>query len=248
MKLLYGGGSQCDDPTFKRLLLIGTELAFMDRPAVTFGNSGTIGHASVFRQYNFDKAPVPVSVHAAPERQTQEIYEPYAEADFANPEFARTILEGIRNDPAFRTKFIQEHANYGDGITGRLIGSALARASDITPLTFAQEIGSRPFTIDTTEGLQATLKVIMQDASVQVTSALLIADEAQAVPVSDDPYFLKLLALRTSSANYVGSASPHASLLGLEFARAVIPDEGLQRLSVKDIMTYREKAAPLYAA
>lgn len=249
MKLLYGGGSGCDVPTLKRLLLVGTELSFMDRPSVVFRNSGTVGHASAFRQFNFDKAPVPVSVYEPPRRKTQEIYQPYAEADFANPEFAQTILDGIRNDPAFRAKFLQAQGNYGKGLTGRLIGDALALATDITPLAFTQEFDPRKlFSIDTTQGLQATLKIIMQDASVQVTSALLIADEAQAVPVSDDPYFLKLLALRTSSANYVGAASPHVSLLGLEFARAVIPDDGLQQLSIKDIMTYREKTASLYAA
>lgn len=37
MKLLYSGQSACDEATFKRLLMIGTELAFMDRPSVTFG-------------------------------------------------------------------------------------------------------------------------------------------------------------------------------------------------------------------
>jgi hypothetical protein len=249
VKLLYSGGSQCDDPTFKRLLLVGTELSFMDRPSVVFGKMGTVGHDSIFRQYDFDKASVPVSVYAPPRRQTQEIYHPYATADFENPEFAKIILDGIRNDPAFSAKFIQEQGNYGNGITGRLVINALARAGDIAPLPFAQEIDPRKlYTIDSTEGLQSTLKAIMQDASVQVTSALLVADEAQAIPVSNDPYFLKLLALRTSSASYVGSASTHASLIGLEFARAVIPDDALQRLSIKEIMTYREKSAPLYAA
>jgi hypothetical protein len=49
MKLLYSGSSACDEPTLKRLLLVGTELVFMDRPSVTFaGKWGTVGHTSIF--------------------------------------------------------------------------------------------------------------------------------------------------------------------------------------------------------
>jgi hypothetical protein len=104
------------------------------------------------------------------------------------------------------------------------------------------------FRVDTVEARQATLKIIMADASVQVTSALVVADEAQAVPVADDPYFLRLLSLRTSSTKYVGRTAPHAWLIGLEFAKAVIPDEVLQKLSLSEIIEYRRKSADVYRA
>ena len=33
MKLLYSGSSACDQPTFRRLLVIADQIPFMDRPS-----------------------------------------------------------------------------------------------------------------------------------------------------------------------------------------------------------------------
>lgn len=67
------------------------------------------------------------------------LYEPDAIADFENPEFARTVLEGLRRDSAFASKFIQPHANYGHGLKGEQIIQAFGRAADLTPLPLAAE-------------------------------------------------------------------------------------------------------------
>jgi hypothetical protein len=104
------------------------------------------------------------------------------------------------------------------------------------------------FAIQTLEDRRATLKIILFDASILVTSALVVADEAQAAPVADDPYFLRLLSQRMSSSKYVGSSSPHAWLLGMEFARSVIPDEALQKLSVAEVVEYRRKSQDVFQA
>jgi hypothetical protein len=205
MKLLYSGQSACDEATFKRLLLIGTELAFMDRPSVTFGKWGTVGHQSMLRALDTKGEPVTVTVHAPPWGPAETLYEPYAIADFENPEFARIVLEGLRRDNTFASKFIQPEANYGDGLKGQTIIGVLGRASDLVPLPLAAEADpTRLFKVDTVDDLRATLRMIMADASVQLTSALVVADETQALPVANDLYFLKLLSLRTSDVKYVG--------------------------------------------
>src|SRR5712671_4159238 len=134
MKLLYSGESACNEATFKRLVLIGTELAFMDRPSVTFSGWGTIGHQSPLRALDTRGEPVTVTVHAPPSGPATGLYEQYAIADLENPEFVRIVLEGLRRDHAFASKVIQTEANYGDGVTGRTIVEALGRASDLTPL------------------------------------------------------------------------------------------------------------------
>lgn len=67
--------------------------------------------------------PVTVTVHAPPSGPAMTLYEPDAIADFENPEFARTVLEGLRRDSAFASKFIQPHANYGHGLKGEQISS-----------------------------------------------------------------------------------------------------------------------------
>jgi hypothetical protein len=249
MKLLYSGASQCDEATFKRLLLVASDLAFMDRPSIMFGKQGTIGHDSVFRRIDTTNSPVKIEVHSPLEGQDTEIYQEYARADFENTDFSRIVLDGFKNDDAFAAKFIQPHANYGEGVTGRLIREAFARAGDLAPIPFAEEVDPRQiFRIDTTHALRSTLRTIMFDVSVQVTSALLVAECAEASPVANDPYLLQLISQRTSGNKYVGSSSPHAWLVGMEFAKAAIPDEALQRLSVSEILSYREKTLAQYQA
>jgi hypothetical protein len=249
MKLLYCGQSAPDEATFKRLLLIGTELVFMDRPSVTFGRWGTIGHQSLFRALNTTGEPVAVSVYAPPSGPAMTLYEPYAIADFENPEFVHTVLEGLRRDSAFASKFIQPQANYGDGLKGQRIIDAVGLAPDLVPLPLMAETDPRRlFMVDNVDDQRATLRTIMADASIQLTSALIVADEAQAVPVANDPYFSKLLSLRTSGPKYVGESALYAWLIGMEFATAVIPDEALQKMSINDIIAYRRKTADLHRA
>lgn len=248
MKLLYCGDSSCDESTFKRLLLVGSELAFMDRPSVVFGSWGTVGHDSIFRRFDTAGEPVTISVHEPPSGPARDLYEPYAIADFTNPQFVSTCLEGLR-DPAFASKFIQAEANYGGGLKGQAIIDVLAADPNLTPLPLEDKgEPGKMFTVDSVEGRRGTLKMIVADASIQVTSALVVADAAQAAPVADDPYFLKLLSLRTSGARYVGTSAPNAWLVGLEFAKAVIPDQVLEKLPIREILTYRRKSADVYQA
>jgi hypothetical protein len=88
---------------------------------------------------------------------------------------------------------------------------------------------------------------LIVDASIQVTSALLLADEMDALPIADDATFPKLLAMRAANSNYVGDTHRLAPRIGLEFARAVIPDEALRKLEFKDIFEYRVKSKAVYA-
>jgi hypothetical protein len=59
---------------------------------------------------------------------------------------------------------------------------------------------------------------------------------------------LKVLSLRAGSPKYVGGLAPGAWLFGLEFAKAVVPDKALERLSVPDLFAYRRKTADVYEA
>src|SRR5262249_45908730 len=125
----------------------------------------------------------------------------------------------------------------------------LARDANLTPLPLSAEFEPRTmFRVDTVEDRRATLKMIMADASGQGASALFFADEVPAVAGANDPFFFRLLFLRTSGAEYVGGTAPHAWLIGLEFAKAIIPDEVLQKLSVPEIIDYRRKSADVYRA
>jgi hypothetical protein len=249
MKLLYTGATYCSEPTLKRLLLIGSELVFMDRPAVSFDKWGTIGHASPFRQLDSEGEPVKIAVHRPPRGPADNLYGPYAAADFENPEFVRIFLEGLRVDEVFARKLIQTESTYADGVSGQMILDQLAADPSLTPLPLTSAFDTEAmFRMRSANDLRAIFRMILADASIQVTSALVVAHELHAAPISDDPYFLRLLSERTSAAKYVGGSAPHAWLIGLEFAKAVIPDEALQKLSIADVLAYRRKTKDVFQA
>jgi hypothetical protein len=75
-----------------------------------------------------------------------------------------------------------------------------------------------------------------------------MSEHTDTLPVTDDPYFAKLLAMRSADSSYVGGVSRLAPFLGFEIAKSVIPDEALQGLGIQAILNYREKTKDAYAA
>jgi hypothetical protein len=120
MKLLYIGTHFCPADTLSRLFILGSELCFLDRPSVSFGNWGTIGADSYMRGVSFGKSPVPVTVLKPPSGAAKELYHPYVSADLDNPNFIRTVYEGLKSDSLFAERVLQPKANYGGAITGRI--------------------------------------------------------------------------------------------------------------------------------
>jgi hypothetical protein len=250
VKLLYSGASACDVTTLKRLLLVGDELCFTDRPSVMFGNWGTVGHASIFRNVETSGMPVALTVYDPPPRSAKHLYDSYAEVNFANEQFVQDVYNGLRDNLAFAGKLLSLEGNFGEGLTGsrvraailedRSLANGIYRPDEIDPRNF--------FKVDSPEGRRQTWKMLLAEASIQVTTALLVANDTGAAPVSDDPILPKLITMRAASSKYVGESIPLSPYLGLEFAKAVIPDEVLQKLTVKDILDYRDKSKDLYQA
>jgi len=251
MKLLYFGRSACSADTLARLFLLGSELCFLDRPSVTFGDWGTIGHESQLRRFSSDGLPVKVSIFKPPSGPAQGFYLPYIEADLQNPEFVQTVLNGIAGDKEFAEKLIQVGADYGGGVKGAEILSRLKQDAALYSAKYDLSEKNRPddfYRSDTPDGRKAIVKMLLVDASIEVTSGLIMGEELDALPVADDATFPKLLALRATDSKYVGTNHLLTPLLGLQFARAVIPDEALRKLDFKDIFEYREKSKDIYSA
>jgi hypothetical protein len=211
-------------------------------------NRGTVGHESIIRRFNWNDSPVAIEAHSPHDHATHDVYSQYINADIRNDEIAKIILKGLKED-LFAAKFLQLGANYRNGITGRLVRNALVRADDLVSAHWHDEIDPHHlFKIDSTHGLRTTLHHLVEEASIQVTSALLVADALDAFPVSDEPFLLDLLAQRTTNEAYIGGTPSNSWIVGMEFARAAIPDEALQRLSLNDVINYRAKTIEQYAA
>jgi len=227
MKLLYVGAPACDQPTLKRLVVVGQEICFTDRPSVTFGDKGefgTVGLASPMRGLNTTGEPVSVHVYEPPSGPARALYQPLLEADLANPEFVECVLDGLRDSEAFAAKLLQLRVDYGRGKTGAQIRDALVAAGRPTR-AFDLRASGDMFDIDTDEGVHETLKMLLIECSIDATVALVVAQQADAYPIADDPYMARLIGLRTSTEAYKTGPGMTASFLGLEFAKSVLPDE-----------------------
>ena len=254
MKLLYFGNEQYPPgDTLWRLLVLANEVCFLDRPSVGFpGQSGTVGHINPMRQFFTGSETVKLSAFRPPNgSEAGGTYEYYMAADLQNSEFLRVFLDGIRDNEAFAYKYLQPAANYGNGVTGSQLRQFLAKDKTLYQASF--DPSKSPdipmmYQPQTADGRLAILQMLLLDASIRITAALLMADELGATPVADDNIHPQLLALRTANKKYVGGTPSLAPFLGLQFVRAVIPDEVLKLLKVPDIITYREKSKDIYAA
>lgn len=248
MRVLYSGGTICSFETLQRLVLLADEIAFMDRPSVRVGSFGTVGRDSEFRQYRIDDAPIAFSIHAPPDGKKKDLYLRYIETDLKDANFIRIVLDGLKADVTFQRRFVQLEAIYGWG-TGLQVLDELLK--DPTLYDGVYDSPTEPkllYVPDTQKGRQQTLGAILIEASIQVTNALIVAESAQLNPVSDDPYFCHLIALRASDSKYVAQPASAASLLGLTITKAVLPDEALSRLSMKDLFEFRISAKDAYSA
>ena len=249
MELLYIGSTFCDKPVLKRLLILGNEIGFMDRPSVTFKNWGTIGHDTYARKIDSTGSPVKFNAFLPPSGPAEFLYTPYIEADINNSEFASAVLQGFKNSNEFAYKFIQFEANYTSGKKGKEIVQALRGDNNLLVGNFDLDIDSpNMFNVSSPDHRRTTFKIILIEASIIVTSALIVAEETQTIPVSEDPYMMKLLSLRTSDSTYVGGTSKIAPYIGLDIAKSIIPDEMLEKLSIPQILKYREKSKDAYTA
>ena len=248
MKVVFADSMACTLETFRRLVLVADEIGFMDRASLAFGKWGFVGQQSPFRQMDRSDLPLTISVHAPPSGPPGALYKRCIVADLGNVEFVRTFLEGFLRDDTFAGLFLSLDGDCSTG-SGAQIRAALGSDQSLAAadLVGAAEVeGLFPF--DTHEARVSALRQLIIDASTRVIGALVISEQTDLVPVCENPWFARLLAIRTAGSGYVGVTPRSAPPVGLAIAKAVLPDEALQKLSLEDIFDYRRKSADAYAA
>ena len=230
-------------------MVLGKTLCFSDRPSVSLGSDGfigTVGFESPFKRLDTSGEPVTVEVFAPPSGPARPIYHRFIEADFSNRKFVELVVEGLRSSDSFASKMVQLQADYGGGLTGAMMRDAII---NITPLpnTIETDFSGVPYGVESRNPLDY-LKWTMLEASIETTVTQLVAESANALPISDDAVMGQLLALRTQADSYNPSTTSLAPYLGVEFVKAVLPDEILQTLELTDILEYRRATDDAYQA
>ena len=89
MNLTFADAPSIDELTFKRLLLLGQEISFVDRPSIFLAdNYGTVGVTSDMRMLikEFEGSPIKLIVDEPPNNTfNSKFYEKYFEKDFRKP-------------------------------------------------------------------------------------------------------------------------------------------------------------------
>ena len=171
------------------------------------------------------------------------MFQEYIEADLQNLDFVKTFIEGLKESDSFTVKLLQLNADYSSGSGSDVRTALINDLALLVPMDPTVEIEhpERLFDVSTSIGRRDTLKSLLIETSINVTNALIISEHTGTLPVTDDPYFARLLAMRSADSSYIGGVSRLAPFLGFEIAKSVIPDEALQRLGVQEILKYREK-------
>jgi len=197
---------------------------------------------------------VSVSVHSPPSGLVSDLYLRYIEADLACREFRKVFFDGLTKSERFAAKFIRANAQYNvigkdQTVSGAEVRKALLQDEKLREIPLEGEPEVEHWNdISTSIGRRETLRHELISASIKVTNSMIISEQTGCIPVSDDPYFVQLLALRMSINTYLGGTSQLAPLLGLEVAKSVIPDEILEKIDIQDILKYRRKSRDVYRA
>ena len=249
MRVLYSTKSGCDFDTLKRLLLLADEIAFLDRPSVTFKNWGTVGSASPMRRFLGTHGPVTISVHEPPSGPAEYAYQDYIRSDLTNPAFRQAFFEGLRVDESFARRFLQFDADYR-GVTGRQIHDALRNDTRLPGIQIDpdRQPSASLYSIGDEAGRLQTFQVLLTEASIGVTAAQIVAAQTGLAPISEESALVRLLALRTSDAKYVDKAASLAPWLAAAIVESIVPDTAIQLAKIETILRYRERTQDAYRA
>lgn len=251
MKLVFSDSPNIDELTFKRLLLLGDEIAFVERPSIQFiKDIGTVSSPSGIRGLltQFENAPVKLKVEMPPDTVfSSEFYQQYFKTDIANPEFISTVIEGIRNrwfySHFFDTENNRATEEFKDFHSWILNNQEEISKTDLNSI----DLTGFHFDIKSKDNAYQAVKMIMSEESLRVTSVTHISNKIASNPTSINPFLDKLINLRLSSELYTGK-SHNSRSLGMKLFQSMIPDEALLKIPVDEILSFREDTKKYYEA
>lgn len=249
MKFVFSDSPNIDELTFKRLLLLGDEIAFVERPSIQFiKDLGTVSSPSGIRGLlpQFENAPVKLRVEMPPDTVfSSGFYQHYFKLDIANPDFISSVIEGVRNrwfySHFFDTENNRATAEFKDFHSWILNNQKEISRTDLNSI----DLTGFHFEIKNKDNAYQAVKMILSEESLRVTSVTHISNKIGSNPTSINPFLDRLINLRLSSELYTGKS--HASKsLGMKLFQSMIPDEALLKISVEDLLSFREETKQYY--
>jgi hypothetical protein len=251
MKLIYADDPDVDEFTFKRLMLLGNELTFVERPSIllaeNFGTGGVIPNVASLEP-QFDGSAISLRIGRPPSTVfASAFYNKYFEIDLRNPTFVKLVLDALATNQTshwyFDSSETLAEGEYADMVAWVTSRRHLLDTFDFNTVTRPENIGR----ITSDHEARFAVRTLLAEASMRITAVMSVAQEFGGTPICAKPYLNQLLVTRLSDAAYTGTPirSRH---LGLRLFESLVPDEALLHLTITDLLLFRERTKPFYEA
>jgi hypothetical protein len=252
VNVFYYPSMVADSATLKKSILLFDELHFIDRPSFTFKKFGTIATASPLRAYeeSFRTEGVQLYVHGPHDGPVQGEFLEQVTSDVNDVEFLRRFQKGLEESAAFRSQQIAP-GNYGEVGNQDDVARELGRVNldaDMKqyakPMDLFSDEGVQHFRFKTEEERAKGLVTNALTCSAMVNFALNVGQRQGITPLADAvPYQGLLGAKYARAARALENTDSRIQLTDLSFAifDEVVPAMRLEKLSFKDIVTYRKE-------
>ena len=241
-----------DNATFKKSILLFDELHFIDRPSFTFGHFGTIGTTSPLRAFekSFRDEGVQLYVHSPRDGPVGGEFLEQVTSDVNDVEFLRRFQKGLAESAVFRGQQISP-GNYGevgnqDDVARELTSVDLdvGMRPYTSPMDLFSDASVHPFRFKTGAERAKSLVTHALTCSAMMNFALNVSQSHGIAPLADAvPYQSLLGAEYVRAARALENSDSKIQLTDLSFAifDEVVPAERLEKLTFKDIITYRRE-------
>lgn len=251
MKLLLSDTPTVDGLTFRRLMLLGSELTFVERPSIMLAdNYGTVGMPSNISGLltMFEDGPIKLRIGQPPTTVfSSNFYKEYFNKDLENPLFIDTVIDGIEanwfNHLIFDPTQNKNEGEYKDFKGWIIKNRPLLKEIDYKSIERPDEV----FKVTNENEAHFAFSTILSEESLRVTSVLNIAENFGTNPVSINPYLNLLISQRISNQIYTGK-NIKSRQFGIRLFEAMIPDEALFHLTIEDLLIFRGKTKDFYNA
>jgi hypothetical protein len=250
MDFVFADSHSIDALSFRRLLILANSVAFVNRPSIALeDNYYTVGvHSNVTEVAPmFESTPIRISVETPPDSVfNSSFYKKYFESDLQNQEFIKIITEGVEkgfiHDLNFKetSDIKNEFSDFKNWI--------IANKEELHNLDYLSV--QRPdevFEISNKQEAIFAFKMLLSEESMRCTSVLQVCNNLSSSPLVYNPYLNRLLTQRITNNVYTGKNSISRTL-GIKLIEGLIPDAALARISIEELLTFREDTKGYYDA
>ncbi|ABQ06619.1 hypothetical protein [Flavobacterium johnsoniae] len=252
MNLIFSDSSSIDGITLKKLMLVGNNISFIDRPSISLAkNVGTVGVHSNIRGFEDQLTNEVVTIKTIEPPTSvfhSNFYRQYFQIDQNNAEFKKVVIGAILTgwfdywllDSTGKNNNVQGHKNLIEWISKN---QQLILETDLSELQEADV--ENFFALETLEDALRAFRTMLWEFSLKTTAILHGCNIESASPISISPYYDQAIKIRISDSGYSGKKS-NAKKLGLNIMEMFLSDQALEQIHFKEILSFRKETEQIY--